>query len=72
MPIGSICVPTGVPGDVPAIAIMGGDQIASVGTILRTQMQFPRAAAKAVNLRFAVLAGAGGVDMRPPPQGALT
>ena len=58
--IGSIFVVTVVMGDFLTIGIMGGQQIASVGKVIQTQMQFlqfPLAAANAVILLIAVLAG---------------
>ncbi len=58
--IGSIFVTTIVMGDFLTIGIMGGQQIASVGKVIQTQMQFlqfPLAAANAVILLLAVLAG---------------
>jgi len=58
--IGSIFVVTIVMGDFLTIGIMGGQQIASVGKVIQTQMmflQFPLAAANAVILLVAVLAG---------------
>ncbi|MGF1552678.1 MAG: ABC transporter permease [Paracoccaceae bacterium] len=58
--IGSIFVVTIVMGDFLTIGIMGGQQIASVGKVIQTQMQFlqfPLAAANAVVLLVAVLAG---------------
>ncbi|UMA66674.1 ABC transporter permease [Roseivivax marinus] len=58
--IGSIFVVTVVMGDFLTIGIMGGQQIASVGKVIQTQMQFlqfPLAAANAVILLAAVLAG---------------
>ena len=58
--IGSIFVVTIVMGDFLTIGIMGGQQIASVGKVIQTQMQFlqfPLAAANAVILLAAVLAG---------------
>lgn len=58
--IGSIFVVTVVMGDFLTIGIMGGQQIASVGKIIQTQMQFlqfPLAAANAVILLAAVLVG---------------
>lgn len=58
--IGSIFVITVVMGDFLTIGIMGGQQIASVGKIIQTQMQFlqfPLAAANAVILLAAVLVG---------------
>ncbi len=57
--IGSIFVVTVVMGDFLTIGIMGGQQIASVGKVIQTQMQFlqfPLAAANAVILLVAVLA----------------
>ena len=60
MLIGSIFVTTVVLGDFLTIGIMGGQQIASVGKVIQTQMQFlqfPLAAANAVILLIAVLAG---------------
>ncbi|MBU2959125.1 ABC transporter permease [Paracoccus sp. 1_MG-2023] len=58
--IGSIFVVTVVVGDFMTIGIMGGQQIASVGKVIQTQMQFlqfPLAAANAVILLATVLAG---------------
>lgn len=58
--IGSIFVVTVVMGDFLTIGIMGGQQIASVGKVIQTQMQFlqfPLAAANAVILLGAVLVG---------------
>ena len=58
--IGSIFVVTIVMGDFLTIGIMGGQQIASVGKVIQTQMQFlqfPLAAANAVILLLAVLWG---------------
>ncbi|MFW5881452.1 MAG: ABC transporter permease subunit [Roseicyclus sp.] len=58
--IGSIFVLTVVLGDFLTIGIMGGQQVASVGKVIQTQMQFlqfPLAAANAVILLVAVLAG---------------
>jgi putative spermidine/putrescine transport system permease protein len=58
--IGSIFVVTIVMGDFLTIGIMGGQQIASVGKVIQTQMQFlqfPLAAANAVILLAAVLVG---------------
>ena len=58
--IGSIFVVTIVMGDFLTIGIMGGQQIASVGKVIQTQMQFlqfPLAAANAVILLAVVLAG---------------
>ena len=58
--IGSIFVVTVVMGDFLTIGIMGGQQIASVGKVIQTQMQFlqfPLAAANAVILLVAVLGG---------------
>ena len=58
--IGSIFVVTIVMGDFLTIGIMGGQQIASVGKVIQTQMQFlqfPLAAANAVILLIAVLCG---------------
>ncbi|MEO1468352.1 MAG: ABC transporter permease [Pseudomonadota bacterium] len=57
--IGSIFVVTIVMGDFLTIGIMGGQQIASVGKVIQTQMQFlqfPLAAANAVILLIVVLA----------------
>ena len=57
--IGSIFVVTIVMGDFLTIGIMGGQQIASVGKVIQTQLsylQFPIAAANAVVLLGAVLA----------------
>ncbi|HDZ74577.1 MAG TPA: ABC transporter permease [Aurantimonas coralicida] len=56
--IGSIFVVTIVTGDYLTIGIMGGQQIASVGKIIQTQinfLQFPIAAANAIVLLAAVL-----------------
>lgn len=56
--IGSIFVVTIVMGDFLTIGIMGGQQIASVGKTIQTQiqyLQFPLAAANAVLLLLAVL-----------------
>jgi len=58
--IGSIFVVTVVMGDFLTMGIMGGQQIASVGKIIQTQMQFlqfPLAAANAVILLAVVLVG---------------
>ena len=58
--IGSIFVVTVVMGDFLTIGIRGGQQIAFVGKVIQTQMQFlqfPLAAANAVILLAAVLAG---------------
>jgi putative spermidine/putrescine transport system permease protein len=57
--IGSIFVITIVMGDFVTVGVMGGQQIASVGKIINTQMgalQFPPAAANSVILLVAVLA----------------
>jgi len=56
--IGSIFVVTIVTGDYLTIGIMGGQQIASVGKIIQTQinfLQFPIAAANAIVLLAVVL-----------------
>ncbi|MGA2129288.1 MAG: ABC transporter permease [Xanthobacteraceae bacterium] len=56
--IGSIFVVTIVMGDFVTVGVMGGQQIASVGKIINTQMtalQFPPAAANSVILLIAVL-----------------
>ena len=56
--IGSIFVLTIVMGDFVTIGVMGGQQIASVGKMINTQMgalQFPPAAAHAVILLATVL-----------------
>jgi putative spermidine/putrescine transport system permease protein len=56
--IGSIFVITIVMGDFVTVGVMGGQQIASVGKIINTQMtalQFPPAAANSVILLVAVL-----------------
>ena len=56
--IGSIFVVTIVMGDFVTVGVMGGQQIASVGKIINTQMgalQFPPAAANSVILLVAVL-----------------
>ena len=56
--IGSIFVVTIVMGDFVTVGVMGGQQIASVGKIINTQMgalQFPPAAADSVILLVAVL-----------------
>src|SRR5919204_808728 len=56
--IGSIFVITIVMGDFVTIGVMGGQQIASVGKVINTQMgalQFPPAAANSVILLVAVL-----------------
>ncbi|WP_185983799.1 ABC transporter permease [Aureimonas mangrovi] len=56
--IGSIFVVTIVTGDYITIGIMGGQQIASVGKVIQTQinfLQFPIAAANAVLLLIVVL-----------------
>jgi len=56
--IGSIFVLTIVMGDFVTIGVMGGQQIASVGKMINTQMgalQFPPAAAHAVILLVTVL-----------------
>jgi putative spermidine/putrescine transport system permease protein len=56
--IGSIFVVTIVMGDFVTVGVMGGQQIASVGKIINTQMtalQFPPAAANSVILLAAVL-----------------
>jgi len=69
--IGSIFVVTIVMGDFLTIGIMGGQQIASVGKVIQTQMQFlqfPLAAANAVILLLVVLGAVWGllrlVDIR--------
>jgi putative spermidine/putrescine transport system permease protein len=57
--IGSIFVITIVMGDFVTVGVMGGQQIASVGKVINTQMgalQFPPAAANSVILLIAVLA----------------
>ena len=57
--IGSIFVLTIVMGDFVTVGVMGGQQIASVGKMINTQMgalQFPPAAAHAVILLLTVLA----------------
>jgi len=57
--IGSIFVITVVMGDFVTVGVMGGQQIASVGKVINTQMgalQFPPAAANSVILLVAVLA----------------
>jgi len=57
--IGSIFVITVVMGDFVTVGVMGGQQIASVGKVINTQMgalQFPPAAANSVMLLIAVLA----------------
>jgi len=57
--IGSIFVITIVMGDFVTVGVMGGQQIASVGKVINTQMgalQFPPAAANSVILLVAVLA----------------
>jgi putative spermidine/putrescine transport system permease protein len=56
--IGSIFVVTIVMGDFVTVGVMGGQQIASVGKVISTQMtalQFPPAAANSVILLFVVL-----------------
>jgi putative spermidine/putrescine transport system permease protein len=56
--IGSIFVVTIVMGDFVTVGVMGGQQIASVGKVINTQMtalQFPPAAANSVILLIAVL-----------------
>ena len=56
--IGSIFVITIVMGDFVTVGVMGGQQIASVGKIIKMQMtclQFPPAAANAVILLVVVL-----------------
>src|SRR5882757_6190280 len=56
--IGSIFVITIVMGDFVTVGVMGGQQIASIGKIINTQMgalQFPPAAANSVILLIAVL-----------------
>jgi putative spermidine/putrescine transport system permease protein len=56
--IGSIFVVTIVMGDFVTVGVMGGQQIASVGKVINTQMtalQFPPAAANSVILLFVVL-----------------
>jgi putative spermidine/putrescine transport system permease protein len=56
--IGSIFVLTIVMGDFVTVGVMGGQQIASVGKMINTQMsnlQFPPAAAQAVVLLASVL-----------------
>jgi len=56
--IGSIFVITIVMGDFVTVGVMGGQQIASVGKVINTQMtalQFPPAAANSVVLLVAVL-----------------
>ena len=56
--IGSIFVITIVMGDFVTVGVMGGQQIASVGKVINTEMtalQFPPAAANSVNLLIAVL-----------------
>jgi putative spermidine/putrescine transport system permease protein len=56
--IGSIFVVTIVMGDFVTVGVMGGQQIASVGKVINTQMsdlQFPPAAANSVILLVAVL-----------------
>jgi putative spermidine/putrescine transport system permease protein len=56
--IGSIFVVTIVMGDFVTVGVMGGQQIASVGKIINTEMtalQFPPAAANSVILLIAVL-----------------
>ena len=56
--IGSIFVITIVMGDFVTVGVMGGQQIASVGKVINTQMgalQFPPAAANSVILLVAVL-----------------
>jgi putative spermidine/putrescine transport system permease protein len=57
--IGSIFVITIVMGDFVTVGVMGGQQIASVGKVINTQMgalQFPPAASNSVILLVAVLA----------------
>ena len=57
--IGSIFVITIVMGDFVTVGVMGGQQIASVGKVINTQMgalQFPPAAANSVVLLIVVLA----------------
>jgi len=56
--IGSIFVITIVMGDFVTVGVMGGQQIASIGKVINTQMnalQFPPAAANSVVLLIAVL-----------------
>src|ERR1700716_3395847 len=56
--IGSIFVITIVMGDFVTVGVMGGQQIASIGKIINTQMtalQFPPAAANSVILLIVVL-----------------
>jgi len=56
--IGSIFVVTIVMGDFVTVGVMGGQQIASIGKVINTQMnalQFPPAAANSVVLLIAVL-----------------
>jgi len=56
--IGSIFVITIVMGDFVTVGVMGGQQIASIGKVINTQMnalQFPPAAANSVILLIAVL-----------------
>jgi putative spermidine/putrescine transport system permease protein len=56
--IGSIFVVTIVMGDFVTVGVMGGQQIASIGKVISTQMnalQFPPAAANSVVLLIAVL-----------------
>jgi putative spermidine/putrescine transport system permease protein len=56
--IGSIFVITIVMGDFVTVGVMGGQQIASVGKVINTEMtalQFPPAAANSVILLIAVL-----------------
>jgi putative spermidine/putrescine transport system permease protein len=56
--IGSIFVVTIVMGDFVTVGVMGGQQIASIGKVINTQMnalQFPPAAANSVVLLVAVL-----------------
>jgi putative spermidine/putrescine transport system permease protein len=56
--IGSIFVVTIVMGDFVTVGVMGGQQIASIGKVINTQMtalQFPPAAANSVILLVAVL-----------------
>jgi putative spermidine/putrescine transport system permease protein len=56
--IGSIFVITIVMGDFVTVGVMGGQQIASIGKVINTQMtalQFPPAAANSVILLIVVL-----------------